>query len=162
MSWSEQDSGHQNFCGSCGKPRHPGSAFCADCGATLDTPRSALPGASPVSDAGASGQPTASAPPPEAQRSEVGSSSSLAPTSGQSRAARRRGWFNIGIAVAIFVVCSIAQGMGGSSMFSTSYQNPDNPILGLLINVTFWPGWIASLGFATIGVAQLVSTAREN
>ncbi len=47
-------------------------------------------------------------------------------------------------------------------MFSTSYQNPDNPILGLLINVTFWPGWIASLGFATIGVAQLVSTAREN
>lgn len=45
-------------------------------------------------------------------------------------------------AVAVFIVCSIVQGIGGTSMFSDTYSQPDSAFLDFLLQVTWWPGWI--------------------
>jgi hypothetical protein len=57
--------------------------------------------------------------------------------------------------IAVFIVCSIIQASGGSSMFSQSYYPPDNAFIDLLMNLTWWPGWIATLGLIIAGVRQL-------
>lgn len=46
-------------------------------------------------------------------------------------------------AVAVFIICSLVQAAGGSSMFSSSYMEPDSALLDIAMNVTFWPGWLA-------------------
>lgn len=63
----------------------------------------------------------------------------------------------IGAAVVVFILASIVQGIGGSSMFSTTYAEPDNFVLDLLMNVTFWPGWLATGALLFGGIAKLVS-----
>lgn len=45
-------------------------------------------------------------------------------------------------AVGVFVVCSIIQAAGGSSMFSQDYYPPDSVLLDFAMNMTFWPGWL--------------------
>lgn len=58
-------------------------------------------------------------------------------------------------AVGVFVVCSIIQSMGDTSMFSSTYYEPDNFILDLLIVVTFYPGWLMTAALAFGGVAAI-------
>lgn len=58
--------------------------------------------------------------------------------------------------IAVFIVCSIIQATGGSSMFSNSYMPPDSAFLDLLLNVTFWPGWILTVGLIVQGVKDLL------
>ena len=67
----------------------------------------------------------------------------------------------VGAAVAVFVLCSIIQAMGDSDMFSTSYYEPDSPILDLLMNLTFFPGWFATVAFAFKGISTLLGPDPE-
>ena len=61
----------------------------------------------------------------------------------------------IGAGIVVFIVCSIAQAAGGSSMFTTSFKDPDNPVLGLLVQVTWWPGWILTVALIGRGILGL-------
>jgi hypothetical protein len=57
----------------------------------------------------------------------------------------------IGFGIGVFVVCSIIQTVFGSSMFSGSYYIDSAGIIGaLLINLTFYPGWLVTI-FSIIG-----------
>ena len=60
-------------------------------------------------------------------------------------------------AVGVFIVCSIIQGIGHSNMFSMSYPEPDNVLVGLLLNVTFYPGWLLIGSLVMYGVASFFS-----
>jgi uncharacterized membrane protein len=52
----------------------------------------------------------------------------------------------IGLGVVVFIVCSIIQAVFGSSMFDGSYYPSRAGFLGaILINLTFWPGWMATI-----------------
>lgn len=57
--------------------------------------------------------------------------------------------------VAVFVVCAIIQAACGSSMFSTSYSDSGSTLKELLINVTFWPGWMLTVALVLGGVLRL-------
>ena len=60
--------------------------------------------------------------------------------------------------IAVFVVSSIVQStMGDSSMFSMTYVE-HGFVQGLLVNVTFWPGWIVTVGLIGSGVAHLLES----
>lgn len=58
--------------------------------------------------------------------------------------------------VAVFIVCSLIQGAAGSSMFSSSYRADVNAILDILVNITFYPGWIATALLVIYGLLTLV------
>ncbi len=60
-------------------------------------------------------------------------------------------------AVVVFIVCSVVQAAGDSSMFSASYVEPDSAVLDLLMQVTFWPGWILTAALAFGGVRKLLT-----
>lgn len=62
--------------------------------------------------------------------------------------------------IAVFIVCSIIQGAGGSSMFSQSYYPPDNAFMDLLMNLTWWPGWIVTVVLIIGGVRQLMQSKK--
>lgn len=58
--------------------------------------------------------------------------------------------------IAVFIVSSIIQAtMGDSSMFSMSYTS-SGFLAGLLVNITFWPGWLFTLGLVGSGVLELI------
>lgn len=58
--------------------------------------------------------------------------------------------------IAVFIVCWIVQAtMGDSSMFSMSYVDRGF-VQGLLVNVTFWPGWFFTIGLIGAGAAELL------
>lgn len=40
-------------------------------------------------------------------------------------------------------------------MFSNSYSEPDSALLGIAMNVTFWPGWLATAGLLVGAAATL-------
>lgn len=63
--------------------------------------------------------------------------------------------------LAVFVVCWIVQAtMGDSSMFSMTYA--DRGFLqGLLVNVTFWPGWILTGVLIGGGIVDLVQADED-
>ncbi len=60
-------------------------------------------------------------------------------------------------AVVVFVVCSIIQVAGGSSMFDPSYDPSTGFVLGLLVNLTFYPGWLLTAGLVVSGVKELAN-----
>ncbi len=67
----------------------------------------------------------------------------------------------LGAAAAVFILCSLVQGAFGSSMFDTSYRDPG--IVGtILINLTFWPGWIGTVGLAVFGAFALWATYSKD
>jgi hypothetical protein len=61
-------------------------------------------------------------------------------------------------AVAVFVICSLVQSAGDSSMFSSGYPADDSIVQSLLINVTFYPGWIATIALGGYGTLMLASS----
>lgn len=73
---------------------------------------------------------------------------------GKSRAV---GIGTIVAAGAVFVVASIVQAIGGSSMFSTTYAEPDSFVLDLIMNLTFWPGWILTAALLVGGTRTLIA-----
>jgi hypothetical protein len=59
--------------------------------------------------------------------------------------------------VAVFVGCSIVQAAGGSSMFESTFDDPDNAALAILMQVTWWPGWIVTVLLIGGGVLGLIN-----
>lgn len=60
-------------------------------------------------------------------------------------------------AAALFGLCSLVQSAYGSSMFDSSYSDPGF-VGGLLINLTFWPGWLGTIVLAGLGVLGIVGS----
>jgi len=58
-------------------------------------------------------------------------------------------------AVVVFIICSLVQAAGDSSMFTTSYPEPDSALLDIGMNVTFWPGWLATAGLLVAAGAAI-------
>lgn len=57
----------------------------------------------------------------------------------------------------LFGLCSWVQHHYGSSMFESSYVDPG--LLGeILINITFWPGWLGTIALAGTGVFALIQS----
>ena len=72
----------------------------------------------------------------------------------------RSGLAMIGIGVGVFVVAQIIQMIFGSSMFSDSYYMSydfGGIIAAILINLTFYPGWLISIGFVVLGVINMLA-----
>jgi hypothetical protein len=64
--------------------------------------------------------------------------------------------------VVVFIVCSIIQAAFGSSMFDGSYYPSQVGIIGaLLINFTFWPGWLVTLGCIVGGIAAMFKSPES-
>lgn len=62
----------------------------------------------------------------------------------------------IAAGIAVFVVSWITQAtMGDSSMFSMSYVD-QGFIQGLLVNLTFWPGWLFTFLLIGAGVMEII------
>ena len=69
---------------------------------------------------------------------------------------RRKGGLLIAAGIAVFIVASIIQAVLGSSMFSSSYTST-GLVQDLLINVTFWPGWLLTIALIIAGARLLVT-----
>lgn len=54
------------------------------------------------------------------------------------------GFIYLGLAAGAFIVSSLIQGLGESTMFSMNYTSTGNVFLDFLIDVTFVPGWLAT------------------
>lgn len=63
------------------------------------------------------------------------------------------------IGVVIFIVCCIIQAACGSSMFSARYYS-SGFFHDLIVQLTWYPGWIATLIFVVIGILALFLTPR--
>jgi hypothetical protein len=85
---------------------------------------------------------------------EVGSKVSFSPS---------KGFPMLVAGIVVFVVCSIIQGIFGSSMFDRSYSPSQAGIVGaILLNITFWPGWLLTIGCLLGGLrAMFKSTESE-
>lgn len=64
--------------------------------------------------------------------------------------------------VAVFIICSIIQGAGGSSMFASTYYPPDSVVLDALMNITFYPGWIGTAALIIAGISSLVKSSKTS
>jgi len=73
---------------------------------------------------------------------------------------RAKGFAYLCLAVAIFICASIVQAIGGSNMFTNTFVAPDNVLLGLLVQATWWPGWLATILFGLRG-AYMIVTDRD-
>ena len=62
----------------------------------------------------------------------------------------------IAAAVVVFAVCSIIQGQAGTSMFTQQFYPTGNSGLDTLVQLTWWPGWIATVGLLLSGIGALV------
>ena len=77
-------------------------------------------------------------------------------TTSSTSVERATGAVLLGAAVVVFIICCIIQAACGSSMFSSSYADT-GLIKGLLINVTFYPGWLLTGALAVGGIKSLVT-----
>jgi len=71
------------------------------------------------------------------------------PTSGSVSPALK-GIGLIAAGIVVFIICSLIQRAGGTSMFSTTYYST-TAFMDLLLKVTWWPGWIATVGLIAAG-----------
>ena len=120
-------------CLGCGKPVHDGARALHPRYCTA-APTTAPKGAGPV-------------PPPR----PPGPAATRAPAAGTNAGVTKL----VG-AAAVFIICSIVQAAGGSSMFSTTYSESNGLILGFLINLTFYPGWVFTAALVFAGIIDLV------
>jgi hypothetical protein len=72
------------------------------------------------------------------------------------------GGAKIAAGVGVFIIASIVQAtLGDSSMFSVSYL--DRGLLSaMLVNATFWPGWLFTVGLIGAGIIDLLDAADED
>jgi hypothetical protein len=70
---------------------------------------------------------------------------------------RAEGLLMIGAAVVVFIICAVVQGACGSSMFSSSYSSSTGAIQSLLVNLTFYPGWLLTGVLALGGIAKTLT-----
>jgi hypothetical protein len=121
---NDMDSGP--FCGQCGTKMRPTARFCKNCGAP------------------------ASRELPQKQTFATQKKEAVM----EKAPNRKRGITFIVLGIVVFVICSIVQAIGGSNMFTDRYYPPDNLILDLLMQITWWPGWLATIGCLLYGGSQ--------
>lgn len=68
----------------------------------------------------------------------------------------------LALAAVVFIICSLIQGAGGSSMFETTYYTPDSWVLDLAMQVTFWPGWILTAVLLFRAVVVFLGGAEDD
>ena len=85
----------------------------------------------------------------------------LAPATPAAEApvSRGSGVVSIVAAIAVFIVCSIIQAAGGSSMFSGNYYHSGVGV-DILVNLTFIPGWIVT-GFLLLRGIVILATGSK-
>ena len=71
--------------------------------------------------------------------------------------ARAGGLLVLGAALAVFIVCALIQAACGSNMFSSSYSPSTGVVKTLLVNLTFYPGWLLTGALALFGLKMLVT-----
>lgn len=79
---------------------------------------------------------------------KVDASQAEDPKAARSRSSAGSGLARLLGAAALFTLCTLVQKRYGSSMFDTSYVDPGF-VGGLLLNVTFWPGWFGTGALAS-------------
>ena len=72
--------------------------------------------------------------------------------------ARKKGFLYLGAAAAVFIFCSVVQGIGGSNMFSTTFPDPGNPLMEGLMQVTFYPGWGLTVALTLLGLVSIFTS----
>lgn len=90
----------------------------------------------------------------------------LEPTVGTVSTSVESGWeeramgviFLVG-AAGVLAVCGLIQGACGSSMFSRTYSSSLGPVQTIVVNLTFYPGWLATVVLALIGLRLLIAGA---
>ncbi len=68
----------------------------------------------------------------------------------------------LGASLAVFVVCSLIQSWCGSSMFDSTYPSSLGFFQDLLVNLTFYPGWILTGVLGVLGVMSLYAAFTES
>ena len=161
------------FCARCGGQLPQQAAFCGHCGAPVRPPATApaAPTAAPTATAPVTVTAPETAPAtlvaPTAAWASGGTPATLSDSSENPPATEANdsksaatGLGLIGAAAAVFTVCSLVQGAFGSSMFSSSYRDP-GLLGGLLINLTFQPGWTLTILLAVAGLFSLWTTLSK-
>ena len=67
---------------------------------------------------------------------------------------------SIVVGIAVFIGCALVQAAGDSSMFETGFSAPGNAVLEVAMQVTFWPGWMATAYFVGTGILGLLGRDR--
>ncbi len=178
--------GDAKFCGRCGKAIDPGSKFCGVCGRSagaglgslerrvvVAAPPAPRPMAPPSRSTHAATAPRRPAPPirpgmpygatsesvPGASGFDNRTQPASRPDAPETAAKAGTGLAYVAAGIAVFIVCVIIQAASGSSMFSTSYPADVSAVQDILINVTFYPGWIAAIGLVVTGVRSMVTSS---
>ena len=63
-------------------------------------------------------------------------------------------------AAALFGVCSLVQHAFGSSMFDSKYSDV-GLMGGLLLNITWWPGWLGTILIGGLGVLTIFGSLSK-
>jgi len=95
---------------------------------------------------------------PNADEPLTGTTRSETETTSEGQPTRQSGLLLIGAAIAFFVVCSLIQHAYGSGMFALTFT--DAGFIGnVLLQVTFWPGWLATCGLGGLGLMSLLAAS---
>jgi len=59
----------------------------------------------------------------------------------------------------VFVLASLVQGLAGSSIVKWSQSHPPmTTVMGVLVNLTFWPGWVISVVLVAVGIVVAIAS----
>lgn len=130
------------YCGKCGQEIYEDNSFCSRCGAPAPVNISSVPQQQATQFASNNTKPN--------------TTNSLAESLAQEN--REAAVRFIVAGIAIFVVCSIIQGFGESSMFSLTFYRTGNAFLDILISISMIPGWIITVGLVGRGVLLLLAS----
>ncbi|MDR1016480.1 MAG: zinc-ribbon domain-containing protein [Coriobacteriales bacterium] len=72
------------------------------------------------------------------------------------------GFILLAAAVVVFLICNVCQGLGGSSMFSTRYTNAGDLGTSLLVNLTFYPGWIITIALVVGAIKYFIAAFMKD
>lgn len=130
------------YCGKCGQQINEADVFCGKCGAPAPPKTKTSSQQQTSQHVNDVAQPQVASPFAQAQ----------------AQANKQAGIGLIVGGIVVFLVCSIIQGLGDSSMFSLSFYRTGNTFLDILISISMIPGWIATFALVVSGIRRLMNT----